>query len=330
MLVEEPDLEEAFLDLYDGGRHERAHPRTGRRPRYGPCGGRRSGGASGSRPWWPARSLSGPPSRVPRASRRRWINCPRAWCRHSVSRTSARLPGSCAATCMTSSCCSFSPPRRWLFVNGQTAVRGSQRPNGAVSRPAHFPKRPSCSVAWSRPWIALAVVTIVLAARPARQRRRVRPADRHWLLLSTVVLSGLLAAFHGSLAVAVAGIRGAPFPGSGDRSRRGLRRMHRGLAIPAQQRARAVATPFALGLGVRRKPARPRNGLWRYAALAAPSVILTAVGVFAVARRDISGRDAMRQTTISILGGPQEANSQEPRRALVLHDRPAAKSTSSN
>jgi putative exporter of polyketide antibiotics len=36
-------------------------------------------------------------------------------------------------------------------------------------------------------------------------------------------------------------------------------------------------------------PLEQATELWRYLALAVPSVILTAIGVFAVARRDITG-----------------------------------------
>ncbi len=36
-------------------------------------------------------------------------------------------------------------------------------------------------------------------------------------------------------------------------------------------------------------PLENATELWRYAALAVPSVILTAIGVYAIARRDIAG-----------------------------------------
>ena len=108
-------------------------------------------------------------------------------------------------------------------------------------------------------------------------------------VLSTVVLSGLLAAFHGSLAVAVAGIRGRPSLVLAI----GLGVAFAGLIANSLFPLSAVLAPWrhlspwdwAFG----GNPLEQATDLWRYAALAVPSVILTTIGLVAVAKRDISG-----------------------------------------
>ena len=84
MLVEEPDLEEAFLDLYEGsGMNARmlelvAGPlRAIRRATFW--------WTSGSSRWSPARYRSGRPSRARRASPRPSTSCPPVSSRHSAS-----------------------------------------------------------------------------------------------------------------------------------------------------------------------------------------------------------------------------------------------------
>ena len=108
-------------------------------------------------------------------------------------------------------------------------------------------------------------------------------------LVSTIALCGLLAVLHGSLAVALAGISGRPS-------------LVLGVGIGVGVAGCVVSSLFPLSdvLAPWRhispwdwafggNPLEQATDLWRYAALAVPSVILTAVGVFAVARRDISG-----------------------------------------
>jgi ABC-2 type transport system permease protein len=108
-------------------------------------------------------------------------------------------------------------------------------------------------------------------------------------LVSTIALCGLLAVLHGSLAVAMAGISGRPS-------------LVLGVGIGVGVAGCVVSSLFPLSdvLAPWRhispwdwafggNPLEQATDLWRYAALAVPSVILTAVGVFAVARRDISG-----------------------------------------
>jgi ABC-2 type transport system permease protein len=137
--------------------------------------------------------------------------------------------------------------------------------------------------------IALAVVTgVLLLAQLASDAVFDLQIDTG-LVLSTVVLSGLLAAFHGSLAVAVAGIRGRPSLVLAV----ALGVAFAGLIANSLFPLSSVLSPWrhlspwdwAFG----GNPLEQATDLWRYAALLVPSVILTGVGVFAVARRDISG-----------------------------------------
>jgi ABC-2 type transport system permease protein len=137
--------------------------------------------------------------------------------------------------------------------------------------------------------IALVVVTIVmLLAQLASDAAFDLQIDAGFLA-STIVLSGLLAAFHGSLAVAVAGIRGRPSLVLAI----GLGVAFAGLIANSLFPLSDVLAPWrhlspwdwAFG----GNPLKNPTELWRYAALAVPSAMLTGVGVFAVARRDISG-----------------------------------------
>jgi ABC-2 type transport system permease protein len=175
-----------------------------------------------------------------------------------------------------------------LFVNGQTAgeeAAGRMELYLAqpISRQAILVGRVVAAL------IALAVVmVVVLLAQVASDAAFDLQIDTG-LVISTIVLSGLLAAFHGSLAVAVAGIRGRPSLVLAI----GLGVAFAGLIVnslfplsdvlsPWQQ-----VSPWAWAFGG--NPLENATQLWRYAALAVPSVILTAVGVFAVGWRDISG-----------------------------------------
>ena len=175
-----------------------------------------------------------------------------------------------------------------LFVNGQTA---SEEAAGRmelylaqpISREAVLLGRVVAAL------IALTVITVVmLLAQLASDAAFDLQIDIRFVL-STVVLSGLLAALHGSLAVAVAGIRGRPSLVLAI----GLGVAFAGLIANSLFPLSDVLAPWrhlspwdwAFG----GNPLKNATELWRYAALAVPSVILTGVGVFAIARRDISG-----------------------------------------
>jgi ABC-2 type transport system permease protein len=175
-----------------------------------------------------------------------------------------------------------------LFVNGQTAgEEASGRMELYLAQP--ISRRAVLLGRVVAALIALAVISVVLLlAQLASDVAFDLQIDIRFVL-STVVLSGLLAAFHGSLAVAVAGIRGRPSLVLAI----GLGVAFAGLIVnslfplssflsPWQQ-----LSPWDWAFGG--NPLENATELWRYGALAVPSVILTAIGVFAIARRDISG-----------------------------------------
>jgi ABC-2 type transport system permease protein len=107
-------------------------------------------------------------------------------------------------------------------------------------------------------------------------------------LLATVVLCALLGALHGSVAVAVAGLRGRPSLVLGV----GLGIALAGYVVSALFPLSTLLEPWrqvspwywALG----GDPLTGPTDAWRYAALLVPTVVLTAIGVQAVARRDIA------------------------------------------
>jgi ABC-2 type transport system permease protein len=107
-------------------------------------------------------------------------------------------------------------------------------------------------------------------------------------LLSTIALATLLGVFHGSLAVAVAGIRGRPSLVMGV----GIGLAFTGCIVVALFPLSSVLAPWrhlspwdwAFG----GNPLEQATDGWRYAALALPSAILTAIGLVAVARRDVA------------------------------------------
>ena len=175
-----------------------------------------------------------------------------------------------------------------LFVNGQTA---SEEAAGRmelylaqpISREAVLLGRVVAAL------IALTVITVVmLLAQLASDAAFDLQIDIRFVL-STVVLSGLLAAFHGSLAVAAAGLRGRPSLVLAV----GLGVAFAGCIVASLFPLSNVLAPWrhvspwdwAFG----GNPLEQATELWRYLALAVPSVILTAIGVFAIAKRDISG-----------------------------------------
>jgi ABC-2 type transport system permease protein len=137
--------------------------------------------------------------------------------------------------------------------------------------------------------VALIVITGVLLITQVASDAVVDLSIDTRYVLATIVLSGLLAAFHGSLAVALAGLLPRPSLVVGIC----LGVTFAGLIVSSLFQLSDVLAPWrhlspwdwALG----GNPLEQATDLWRYAALAVPSVILTAIGVFAVARRDVSG-----------------------------------------
>ena len=133
------------------------------------------------------------------------------------------------------------------------------------------------------------MISVVLLAAPLASDAAFDLRIDTGFVLSTIVLSGLLAALHGSLAVAVAGIRGRPSLVLAI----GIGVAIAGCVVASLFPLSSVLAPWrhispwdwAFG----GNPLEQATELWRYLALAVPSVILTAIGVFAVARRDISG-----------------------------------------
>lgn len=107
------------------------------------------------------------------------------------------------------------------------------------------------------------------------------------LVVATIVLCTLLGAFHAALALCVAGLTGRP----------GLV-LSVGLAVALVGYLVAALFPLSdalkpwVGLSpwdwaLSGDPLVNATELWRYAALAVPSIVLAAVGIFAFERRDI-------------------------------------------
>ena len=107
-------------------------------------------------------------------------------------------------------------------------------------------------------------------------------------LLSTITLCTLLGVLHGSLAIAIAGFRARPSVVLGA----GVGVAIAGYIVAALFPLSSVLAPWqhlspwdwAFG----GDPLEKVTDLWRYAALVIPSIILTAVGIGSVARRDIA------------------------------------------
>lgn len=137
-------------------------------------------------------------------------------------------------------------------------------------------------------FIALAVITVVLVAVQLGADALFDLSIALDRVLSTLALCALLALLHGSLAVAIAGLRARPtfVLGAGV-----------GIAVAGY----VVAALFSLSseLAPLRhlspwdwafggNPLEQATDAWRYAALAVPSVALVAIGLLAVTRRDIT------------------------------------------
>jgi ABC-2 type transport system permease protein len=136
--------------------------------------------------------------------------------------------------------------------------------------------------------VALTVITVVLLiaqlVSDAAQDLRIDTA----YVASTIILSALLGALHGSLAVAIAGLRARPSLVLSV----GLGVAFAGLIVFSLfPLSGAIApwrhiSPWDWAFGG--NPLERATELWRYAALALPSVILTAIGVVSLTRRDIA------------------------------------------
>ena len=137
--------------------------------------------------------------------------------------------------------------------------------------------------------VALAVISVVLLIVQLGADAAVDLGIDTGYLVSTIALCALLGALHGSLAVAIAGVRARPSLVLGV----GIGVAIAGCVVASLFPLSSVLAPWrhispwdwAFG----GNPLEQATELWRYLALAVPSVILTAIGVFAVARRDISG-----------------------------------------
>jgi ABC-2 type transport system permease protein len=137
--------------------------------------------------------------------------------------------------------------------------------------------------------VALVVITVVLLVVQLGSDAAVDLGIDTGHLVSTIALCSLLGVLHGSLAIAIAGVRARPSLVLGA----GIGVAVAGCVVASLFPLSSVLAPWrhlspwdwAFG----GNPLEQATDLWRYAALAVPSVILTAIGVFAVARRDISG-----------------------------------------
>jgi ABC-2 type transport system permease protein len=136
--------------------------------------------------------------------------------------------------------------------------------------------------------VALAVITAVITAVQLGVDAAVGLRIESSYLLSTIALCALLAVFHGSLALAIAGLRGRPSLVMGI----GLAVALAGCLVVALFPLSTVLASWqhlspwdwAFGGG----PLEHTTEAWRYLALAIPSVALAGIGVMAVARRDVA------------------------------------------
>ncbi len=136
--------------------------------------------------------------------------------------------------------------------------------------------------------VALLVITIIVAAAQIAMDAAVGLQIDLGHLLATVALCGLLAALHGSLALAVAGLRARPSLVLGV----GIGVALAGYVVAALFPLSSVLAPWrhispwdwALG----GDPLAGATEAWRYVALGIPSVLLAAMGLRSVTRRDIA------------------------------------------
>ena len=173
-----------------------------------------------------------------------------------------------------------------LFVNSATAA---EEDSGRlelylaqpITRRALFTGRSLAVLGW------LIVLTLVVIASQLLSDAAFDLRIDTALLLSTIVLSALLGAFHAGLAFAIAGITGRPGLVLGI----GLVVALAGYLVAAlfplsdalEPWARISPWDWALGGDPLVNAAEP----WRYVALAVPSVVLTLIGIIAFDRRDV-------------------------------------------
>ncbi len=172
------------------------------------------------------------------------------------------------------------------FVNGQTAGEESSgrlelwlaQP---VDRRSLFLGRAIAAL------IGLIVLLLVLAVVQLGVDAVVDLRIDAGYLLSTILLCGLLAAFHASVAFAIAGLRARPALVLGI----GVGLAIAGYLVAALFPLASVLEPlrhispwdWAFG----GDPLEHPTDAWRYAALVIPTVLLTAAGLVAVAKRDV-------------------------------------------
>ncbi len=174
-----------------------------------------------------------------------------------------------------------------ILVNGQTAAEeASGRLELYLAQPVDrrmvFLGRAIATL------VALAGITVAITAVQVGADAVVGLRIDSGYLLSTIALCALLAVLHGSLALAIAGLRGRPSLVMGI----GLAVALAGCLVVALFPLSPVLAPWqhlspwdwALGGG----PLEHATEAWRYLALAVPSVVLAAIGVISVARRDIA------------------------------------------
>ena len=173
------------------------------------------------------------------------------------------------------------------LVNGQTA---SEEAAGRlelflaqpVDRRAVFLGRAVAAL------IALLVVTVVLAVVQVAVDAAVGLQVDAGYLVATIALCALLGALYGSLAFAIAGLRARPSLVLGA----GIGLALAGYLVAALFPLSSVLAPWrhispwdwAFG----GDPLVGTTEPWRYAALVVPSVLLVAIGLWSVARRDVA------------------------------------------
>jgi ABC-2 type transport system permease protein len=172
-----------------------------------------------------------------------------------------------------------------VLVNGQTA---SEEANGhlelllaqPVDRRDVFLGRAIAVL------VAMLAITIVMAGAQLAIDAAMGLSIDTGHLLSTIVLCALLGLLHGSIAVTIAGVWGRPA-------------LVVGLGIALGGYLVAALFPLSSALAPLRhlspwdwalggNPLEQATELWRYGALAASSILLTAIGIIAVGRRDIA------------------------------------------
>jgi ABC-2 type transport system permease protein len=175
-----------------------------------------------------------------------------------------------------------------VLVNGQTA---SEEASGRLELYLAQPidRRPVLLGRAIAALVALTMISVVLLIVQLGADAAVGLGIDTGYLVSTIALCALLGALHGSLAVAIAGVRARPSLVLGV----GIGVAIAGCVVASLFPLSSVLAPWrhlspwdwAFG----GNPLEQATDLRRYAALTVPSVILTSVGMFAVARRDISG-----------------------------------------